>query len=88
MLAPATQVAFSNKKGSIPVHTDVDVSTMDPCAQQGLAIMKDKSRQLGICEIYMSPDQNGALTDILTAYWNKNLPVEKVQKDIAAALKN
>ena len=88
MLAPATQVAFSNKKGSIPVRTDVDVSTMDPCAQQGLAIMKDKSRQLGNGEIYMSPDQNGALTDILTAYWNKNLPVEKVQKDIAAALKN
>jgi glucose/mannose transport system substrate-binding protein len=88
MLAPATQVAFSNKKGSIPVRTDVDVSSMDLCAQQGLAIMKDKSRHLGNGEIYMSPDQNGALTDILTAYWNKNLPVEKVQKDIAAALKN
>jgi glucose/mannose transport system substrate-binding protein len=88
MLAPATQVAFSNKKGSIPVRTDVDVSSMDLCAQQGLEIMKDKSRQLGNGEIYMSPDQNGALTDILTAYWNKNQPVEKVQKDIAAALKN
>jgi len=88
MLTPATQVAFSNKKGSIPVRTDVDNASMDLCAQQGLAIMKDKSRQLGNGEIYMSPDQNGALTDILTAYWNKNLPVEKVQKDIAAALKN
>ena len=88
MLTPATQVAFSNMKGSIPVRTDVDSASMDLCAQQGLAIMKDKSRQLGNGEIYMSPDQNGALTDILTAYWNKNLPVEKVQKDIAAALKN
>lgn len=88
MLTPATQVAFSNKKGSIPVRTDVDSASMDLCAQQGLAIMKDKSRQLGNGEIYMSPDQNGALTDILTAYWNKSLPVEKVQKDIAAALKN
>ena len=88
MLVPATQVAFSNKKGSIPVRTDVDVSSMDLCAQKGLAIMKDKSRHLGNGEIYMSPDQNGALTDILTAYWNKNQPVEKVQKDIAAALKN
>lgn len=88
MLTPTTQVAFSNKKGSIPVRTDVESNSMDLCAQQGLAIMKDKSRQLGNGEIYMSPDQNGALTDILTAYWNKNLPVEKVQKDIAAALKN
>ncbi len=87
MLAPATQVAFSNKKGSIPVRTDVDSSKMDICAQQGLAIMKDKSRHLGNGEVYLNPDQNGSLADILTAYWNKNIAVEKVQKDIAAALK-
>ena len=88
MLAPATQVAFSNKKGSIPVRTDVDSSKMDICAQQGLAIMKDKSRQLGNGEVYLNPDQNGSMADILTAYWNKAIPVEKVQRDIAAALKN
>jgi glucose/mannose transport system substrate-binding protein len=88
MLVPATQVEFSNKKGSIPVRTDVDSSKMDICAQKGLAIMKDKSRQLGNGEVYMNPDQNGALNDILTAYWNKNVPVEKVQKDISSALAN
>lgn len=85
--APATQVAFSQKKGSIPVRTDVDASKMDACAQQGLAIMKDKTRQLGNGEVYLTPDQNGALADILTAYWNRNIAVEKVQKDIAAALR-
>ena len=85
--APATQVAFSMRKGSIPIRTDVDASQMDICAQQGLAIMKDKSRQLGNGEVYITPDQNGALADILTAYWNRNIPVEKVQKDIAAALR-
>ncbi len=87
MLAPAVQVEFSNKKGSIPVRTDVDASKLDICAQQGLAIMKDKSRQLGNGEVYLDPDQNGALSDILTAYWNRNVPVEKVQKDIALALR-
>ncbi len=85
--APSTQVAFNSKKGSIPIRTDVDASKMDVCAQQGLAIMKDKSRHLGNGEIYLSPDQNGALSDILTAYWNRNTPVEKVQKDIVNALK-
>ncbi|MDE2372095.1 MAG: carbohydrate ABC transporter substrate-binding protein [Burkholderiales bacterium] len=84
--APATQVAFSQRKGSIPIRTDVDASKLDLCAQQGLAIMKDRSRQLGNGEVYLSPDQNGALADILTAYWNRNIPVEKVQRDIAAAL--
>lgn len=87
MLSPAVQVEFSNKKGSIPVRTDVDASKLDVCAQQGLAIMKDKSRHLGNGEVYLNPDQNGALSDILTAYWNKNVPVEKVQKDILSALK-
>ena len=85
--APATQVAFSAKKDSIPIRTDVDASKLDLCAQQGVAIMKDKSRHLGNGEIYLTPDQNGALADILTAYWNRNIPVEKVQKDIVAALR-
>jgi glucose/mannose transport system substrate-binding protein len=85
--APATQVAFSQRKGSIPIRTDVDTSKLDACAQQGVAIMKDKSRHLGNGEIYLTPDQNGALADILTAYWNRNIAVEKVQRDIAAALK-
>jgi glucose/mannose transport system substrate-binding protein len=86
--APATQVAFSQRKGSIPIRTDVDTSKLDACAQQGVAIMKDKSRHLGNGEIYLTPDQNGALADILTAYWNRSIPVEKVQRDIASALKN
>lgn len=85
--SPATQVAFNAKKGSIPIRTDVDASRMDLCAQLGLSIMKDKTRHLGNGEIYLTPDQNGALADILTAYWNRNIAVEKVQKDIAAALK-
>jgi glucose/mannose transport system substrate-binding protein len=85
---PATQVAFNIRKGSIPVRTDVDASKMDLCAQQGLNIMKDKSRHLGNGEAYITPDQNGALADILTAYWNRNIAVDKVQRDIAAALRN
>lgn len=84
--APATQIAFNSRKGSIPVRTDVDASQLDICAQQGLAIMKDKTRQVGNGEIFMTPDQNGAMADIITAYWNSNIPVEKVQRDIADAL--
>ena len=87
MLNPVNQVEFSIRKGSIPVRTDVDASRMDPCAQQGLAILRDKSRQLGNGEMYLTPDQNGALNDILTSYWNKPLPVEKIQKDMANALR-
>jgi glucose/mannose transport system substrate-binding protein len=34
MTSPATQVAFSAKKGSIPIRTDVDDSSLDMCAQR------------------------------------------------------
>ena len=84
--APRTQVAFSARKGSIPIRPDVDTTTLDGCARKGLAIMKDPSRVVGNDEAYLTPDQNGALSDILTAYWNRDTPVETVQKSIAAAL--
>lgn len=88
MAAPATQIEFSRLKGSIPARTDADASNLDICAQAGLAIMKDKTRQVGIGEVYLTPDQNGALADLLTAFWNTGMPVEKAQKSIAAALRN
>lgn len=88
LLAPNTQLDFNKLKGSIPIRSDVDTSSMDICAQAGVAIMKDKSRQVGISEIFLTPDQNGALQDILTAFWNTRVPVEKVQKSIANALKD
>ena len=86
--APATQVAFSIKKGSVPIRTDVDASKMDSCAQTGLAVMKDETRQVGNGEAYMSPDQNGAMQDLVTAYWNRDIPVEKMQKDLISALRD
>ena len=88
LMNPSTQLEFNKLKGSIPIRTDIDVSSMDMCAKIGVEIMKDKSRHVGISEIFLTPDQNGALQDILTAYWNTKMPVERVQKNIAAALRD
>ena len=86
VVAPGTQLAFSRLKGSIPVRGDVDASQADLCAQKGMAIMKDRARHLGVSEVYLTPDRNGALQDVLTAYWNTGMTVDKAQKNIAAAL--
>jgi glucose/mannose transport system substrate-binding protein len=86
--SPATQVAFSNKKGSIPIRTDVDVKGLDPCAQQGVTIMKDVSRQLPTPEMLISPDLEGSLQDVITKFWNTNESVDDAAKAISAALKN
>jgi len=84
---PELQVAFSKLKGSIPVRLDANAAELDLCAQKGIEIIKDRSRQLGVTEVYLTPDQNGALQDILTAYWNMDIKVDKVQRSIANALK-
>jgi glucose/mannose transport system substrate-binding protein len=86
MLAPDAQLEFNKIKGSLPILSNVDTSSMDVCAQAGMAILKDKSRAVGMIEVHLTPDQNGALQDVLTTYWNSRMPVEKAQKGIASAL--
>ena len=86
--SPATQVAFSNKKGSIPIRTDVDVKSLDACAQMGVAIMKDVSRQLPTPEMLITPDLEGTLQDVVTKFWNTNQSVDDAAKAFAAALKS
>jgi glucose/mannose transport system substrate-binding protein len=72
---PAVQLSFNQLKGSMPVRTDADASRLDACAQKGMAILRDRSRPVGVTEVYLTPDQNGALQDVLTAYWNTDMPV-------------
>lgn len=89
VVAPATQLGFSQHKGSIPVRSDIDASKADACAQKGIAIMKDRTRHVGVSEVYLTPDQNGALQDVLTAYWNSaGMTVDQAQKRVASALRN
>jgi glucose/mannose transport system substrate-binding protein len=84
---PGVQLAFNRLKGSIPVRPDVDLGQLDACARKGMAIVRDRARPLGVMEIYLTPDQNGALQDVLTAYWNTAMPVERAQSSIASALR-
>ena len=86
--SPTAQLAFSSRKGSIPIRGDIDARTLDRCAQLGVAIMQDRSRQLGNDESYLTPDQNGAMADVLTDYWNRDRDVAAVQRNIAAALRD
>jgi len=84
---PSVQLAFNRLKGSVPVRLDADDSQFDACARKGMAILRDPKRPVGVAEVYLTPDQNGALQDVLTAYWNTDMPVERAQNSIAAALR-
>lgn len=70
MLDPTTQLEFNKRKGSVPVRLDVDVSSMDACAQKGAAALRDPKRQVPTTEFLLSPDLAGSLDDVITQYWN------------------
>jgi glucose/mannose transport system substrate-binding protein len=87
MTSPAAQVAFNNKKGSIPIRTDVDVSAMDICAQAGIAAMKTPARHVASPDGLLSPDAAGAVQDIVSKFWNTNQSVDDMVKALQTAVK-
>ncbi|HEX6704395.1 MAG TPA: ABC transporter substrate-binding protein [Albitalea sp.] len=85
--SPVTQVAFNNKKGSIPVRTDVDANKMDICAQAGVQAMKDPARHIANPDMLMTPDMVGAVQDVITKFWNGNQSVDDAVKALQGAVK-
>ncbi|MFM2052112.1 MAG: hypothetical protein RL456_149 [Pseudomonadota bacterium] len=86
MISPEGQVAFNNKKGSIPIRTDVDTSKMDICAQAGVQAIKE-NRLLQSDNELLSPDAKGAFEDAVSKFWNSNQSVDDAIKAMATALK-
>ncbi|MGI9487911.1 MAG: ABC transporter substrate-binding protein [Geminicoccaceae bacterium] len=70
MMSQDVQVAFNEKKGSVPVLLNVDVSAMDACAQQGMEILQDEAKQIPSVNFLATPDLTGAMTDVVTEFWN------------------
>jgi glucose/mannose transport system substrate-binding protein len=86
MISPEGQVAFNNKKGSIPIRTDVDTSKMDVCAQMGVQAVKEGRLLQGTNEL-LSPDAVGAFEDAVSKFWNSNQSTDDGIKAMAVALK-
>lgn len=77
ILDPATQIAFNARKGSVPARTDVDAGKLDICGQLGLTALTGKNRHRVYGDMYLTPDQAGALQDAVSAFWNRNMSVER-----------
>jgi glucose/mannose transport system substrate-binding protein len=87
MLAPETQIEFNKKKGSVPVRLDVDVSSMDECAQKGMAALRDPEQQIPSDNFLTTPDMYGALQDVITEYWNSpSMDVDTFVENYASAM--
>jgi glucose/mannose transport system substrate-binding protein len=87
MLDPATQIEFAKKKGSIPVRQDIDVSSLDSCAQKAVKWIGEKSAQLPSQELLSPPAQTGAMEDAISQFWNTAMTSEQFVEKVVAVLK-
>ncbi|RZJ13728.1 MAG: carbohydrate ABC transporter substrate-binding protein [Rubrivivax sp.] len=84
--APATQLAFSARKGSVPVRTDLDTRSLDACAQLGAAALRDGGRLVGNTEMLLASDELTALERAVSDFWNRDIPVQTAQQNITKIL--
>jgi glucose/mannose transport system substrate-binding protein len=89
LLDPTSQIEFNKKKGSIPVRMDVDVSSMDVCAQKSHAVLSDPANQVESMEILTTPNFQGAMQDAVTQYWNSpNMSADAFIDKVTAAMRD
>ncbi|MDR3473937.1 MAG: ABC transporter substrate-binding protein [Devosia sp.] len=84
---PQVQVGWSVKKGSFPVRTDVDTSSLDICAQKDVAMAK-AGKVAPEQAIVLTPAQNGVLTDLVSQYFTSPTSTAAFVDKFVAMLKN
>jgi glucose/mannose transport system substrate-binding protein len=88
MMAPATQVAFNLKKGSLPVRGDVDLATANDCMKKGLEILAAGNVIQGTDEL-ISPDTATQINDLMSAFFNDpTITPETAQAQFAEIISN
>ncbi|MBI1773885.1 MAG: carbohydrate ABC transporter substrate-binding protein [Proteobacteria bacterium] len=70
LVDPETQLKFAEKKGSVPVRLDLNVSSLDACAQISMKMAADPARQTPAMELLTPASVTGALEDVISEYWN------------------
>jgi len=75
ILSPTFQIAFNKVKGSVPARTDLDVSELDACGQQGYEEFKAASKSGNLFGSFAHGHANpaavkNAMYDVITAHFN------------------
>jgi glucose/mannose transport system substrate-binding protein len=86
MLEPKVQAAFNEKKGAVPVRSDVPEDGMDQCAKAGVELLK-KGDYVPSSDILISPDAAGSLQDLVAAFFtDKSQTPEQFAKGLAGII--
>ncbi len=61
---------FASVKGATPVRDDVDVATLDACAQRVVELLKDKDRQVNNPSVTVDADWSNAIWEVAFNFWS------------------
>lgn len=94
ILEPEFQEIFNKNKGSIPVRTDMDMSTFDQCAQDAMATFKESAEDGRLTPSFAhglatTSAIQGQIFDVVTNFFNdSNADPKNAADQLAAAVRS
>lgn len=77
LVSPEAQVAFNLKKGSMPIRTDIDMSSANDCMKKAIDILKGPDGLLPGGETLNSSDTKAQLDDLNQEFFaDKSYPID------------
>jgi glucose/mannose transport system substrate-binding protein len=91
IMTPDVQIAFNQAKGAIPARTDIDLSTMDACAQEtSVALAANDAGGTAVPTFAGTHAANaavvGAATDAITDFFNSDMTAQDGATALADAI--
>ncbi|PHS71619.1 MAG: hypothetical protein COB23_01235 [Methylophaga sp.] len=88
ILDKKVQVAYANKKGSIPIRKDIELTDLDACTQKNLANMSNIGHRLLSPRLTMSEQLRTQVQRIIGNFWqDKSITVEMVIDQLKIAFR-
>ena len=92
ILSPDFQVAFNVSKGSIPVRAGIAETPFDPVAIASMKDFEATAKSGGLMpsmahEMAVSPAVRGAMFDVITNFYNSDMPAADAAQKLAAAVR-
>jgi glucose/mannose transport system substrate-binding protein len=89
LVSKEAQVAFNLKKGSMPIRTDIDLSTANPCMQKAIAILQSPEGLLPSGETLNSSDTQQQLDDLNQEFFaDKSFSVDDYIEEYASIIES
>jgi glucose/mannose transport system substrate-binding protein len=92
ILSPDFQVAFNVNKGSIPVRSGISEAPFDAVAIESMKAFEATAQYGGLMpsmahEMAVSPAVRGAMFDVITNFYNSDMPAADAAQKLAAAVR-